>query len=363
MKEKFLLFCVIFCFISCEPPQDFKGEIIPDQKYISDLLNTKKVQNQKVILYLNQLIKDGSSSHLYYLRAKYLYESRQYKKANEDIQHSLKSSPRDVEYLLLAGQIAFNLENYNIASNYFNLIKSNNKNQSSLIFLLAEVSIKLNKYALANYYLNQIKIKDLSIQDHLYYSVLRNLCLTNKTQNPIVINSLDQKIIQDVRLQRFFLENALNHTSKYLYQNQLLKLINEYPNDPHLLRFWARFLSQINQFKLAELTYQKVANLFEQNDNLNLEIGRFFMFHRNYRKALFYFNKIKSDLAFFIDVPFLKSKCYLYLGDKIRYKSTMDSVQILFKNDVRFYQFKIKYFGISMDSNLVVRDSLLTIRP
>lgn len=326
MKEEFLLILVIFCFISCEPTQDYKGEIIPDQKYISALLNTEKVQNQKAILYLNQIIEDGSSSHLYYLRAKYLFESRQYKKANVDIQHSLKSFPRDVEYLLLAGQIAYDLENYNTALNYFNLIKSNKNEQSTLIFLLAEVSIKLDKYSLANYYLNQISMNELSTKDQVYYSVLHDLCLTKQTPNLNLWNSFDQNSLHDVRLQRLYLENALDHTSKYLYQNQLLRLMNDYPSDPHLIRFWARFLSQINQFNLAELTYLKAANLFEYNDNLYLEIGKFYMHHRKYTSALMYLNKIKPDLEFFIDVPFLKSKCYLYLGDKTRYKSTMDSV-------------------------------------
>ena len=155
----------------------------------------------------------------------------------------------------------------------------------------------------------------------------------------------------------------MDYTSKYLYQNQLLKLINQYPNDPHLLRCWARFLSKINQFKKAELAYQKVANLFEHNDSLYLEIGKFYMFHRNYSTALIYLNKIKPDLEFFIDVPFLKSKCYLYLGDKIRYKSMMDSAKLVLKNDRRLYQLKMKYFGISMDTNLVAKDSLLTIKP
>jgi predicted Zn-dependent protease len=363
MRGKYLVFFVIFGFISCEPTQDFKGEIIPEQKYILALLNTDKVQNQKVISFLNQIIDNGSSSHWYYLRAKYLFESRQYKKANVDIQHVLKSSPRESDYLLLAGQIALDLENYNIALNYFNLIQPSEKKQSFILFLLAEASIQLNKYTLATYYLNQIRINDLTTTDQVYYSVLRHLCSINPIRNLNIWNSLDQKSMQDVRLQRFYLENALDHTSKYLYQNQLLKLINDHPNDPHLLRFWARFLSKINQFKMAELAYQKVFNLFEHNDNLYLEIGSFYMHNRNYTSALFYFDKIKPDLESFTDVPFLKSTCYLNLGDKIRYKSMMDSVQLVLKNDQRFYQLKMKFFGISMDTNLVAKDSLLTIKP
>jgi tetratricopeptide (TPR) repeat protein len=114
---------------------------------------------------------------------------------------------------------------------------------------------------------------------------------------------------------------------------------------------------------MAELAYQKVFNLFEHNDNLYLEIGSFYMHNRNYTSALFYFDKIKPDLESFTDVPFLKSTCYLNLGDKIRYKSMMDSVQLVLKNDQRFYQLKMKFFGISMDTNLVAKDSLLTIKP
>ena len=41
----------------------------------------------------------------------------------------------------------------------------------------------------------------------------------------------------------------------------------------------------------------------------------------------------------------------------------IDSVQILLKNDRRFYQLKKKHFGISMDSTRVVSDSLLAIKP
>jgi predicted Zn-dependent protease len=360
---KFLLFIVIFCTISCESTQDFKGEVIPDPKYIYSLLNSEKGQNLKVISYLSQMIEDGSSPHIYYLRANYLFESRQYKKANVDIQQALKSSPRDFEYVLLAGQIALNLENYTRALNYLNLIKSNEKKQALILFLLAEVSIKLNKVTLATYYLNQIRINELARTDQVYYSVLRNLCAVNKIANPYLINGFDQKSIQDIRLQRYYFENAMDYTSKYLYQNQLLQLINQYPNDPHLLRCWARFLSKINQFKKAELAYQKVANLFESNDSLFLEIGKFYMDHRNYELALLYFNKIKPDLEVFIDVPFLKSKCYLYLEDKIRYKSIMDSAQMVLKNDGRFYQLKMKHFGISVDTNLVAKDSLMTIKP
>ena len=363
MKEKFLLIFVIFFSISCEPTQDFKGEVIPDQKYISSLLRNEKSQNQKAIAYINQIIEEGSPSHLYYLRAKYLFESRQYKKANLDIQRVLKSSPRDFDYLLLAGQIAFNLEKYTLALNYFNLIKSNEKNQLQIFFLLTEVSLKLNNYKLANYYLNQIRQNELSSKDQFYYDILSNLCLTIQIPKANLIKSLDATWIQDARLQRIYFENAMDFTSKYLYQNQLLKVINEYPNDPHLLRLWARFLSKINQFKMAELNYQKALNLFEQNDNLYLELGKFYMLQRNYSTAIIYLNKIKPDLEFFIDVPFLKSKCYLYLGDKIRYESMMDSAQLVLKNDGRFYQLKMKYFGISMDTNLVAKDSLLTIKP
>jgi tetratricopeptide (TPR) repeat protein len=363
MKEKFLLIFVIFCSLSCEPRQDFKGEDIPDQKYISSILGNEKGQNQKAIAYLNQIIEEGSPAHLYYLRAKYLFKSRQYKKANVDIQMALKSSPRDFDYVLLAGQIALNLEKYTSALNYFNLIKSNEKNHSQIFFFLAEASLKLNNYKLATYYLNQIRKNDLSPKDQFYFTILSNLSLTIQIPKANLINRLDDKIIQDVRLQRIYFENAMEYTSKYLYQNQLLKVINEYPNDPHLLRFWARFLSKINQFKLAELNYQKALNLFEKNDNLYLEIGKFYMLQRNYPSALIYLNKIKPDLQFFIDVPFLKSKCYLYLGDNLHYKSMMDSVKLFLKNDNRFYQLKTKHFGISVDSNLVVKDSLLTIRP
>jgi hypothetical protein len=78
---------------------------------------------------------------------------------------------------------------------------------------------------------------------------------------------------------------------------------------------------------------------------------------------MLYLNKIKPDLEVFIDVPFLKSKCYLYLGDEIRYKSMMDSAQLILKNDQRFYQMKMKHFGISVDTNLVAKDTLLTIKP
>jgi tetratricopeptide (TPR) repeat protein len=363
MKEKFLLIFVIFCSISCEPTQDFKGEYIPEKKYVFSLLEAQKSQNQKVIAFLNQIIEEGSPAHLYYLRAKYLYESRQYKKANIDIQRSIKSSPRDFDYLLLAGQIALNLENYTTALNYFNLIKSNQKNHSQIFFLLAEVSLKLSNYKLAIYYLNQIRKNDLSQKDLLYHTLLSNLCLTIQIPKINLIKSLDAQSIQDNRLQRIYFEYAMDYTSKYEYQNQLLKVINDFPNDPHLLRFWARFLSKINQFKMAELNYLKVLNLFEQNDNLFLEIGKFYMFHRNYSVALIYLNKIKPDLEYFIDVPFLKSKCYLYLGDNLHSKSMMDSVKLFLKNDNRFYQLKTKHFGISVDSNLVVKDSLLTIRP
>jgi len=363
MKGKFLLIIVIFCSISCEPTQDFKGEDIPDQKYISSILSNDKGQNQKAIAYLNQIIEEGSSAHLYYLRAKYLFESRQYKKANVDIKMALKSSPRDFDYLLLAGKIAFNLEKYTTALNYLNLIKSNEKNHSQIFFLLTEVSLKLNNYKLATYYLNQIRKSDLSPKDQFYYIILSNLCLTIYIPKANLINILDAKSIQDTRLQRIYFENAMDYSSKYLYQNQLLKVINDYPNDPHLLRFWARFLSKINQFKLAELNYIKAINQFEQNDNLYLEVSKFYMFHRNYPTALIYLNKINQDLELFIDVPFLKSKCYLYMGDNLQYKSMMDSVKLFLKNDNRFYQLKTKHFGISVDSNLVVKDSLLTIRP
>ena len=276
---------------------------------------------------------------------------------------ALKSSPRDFDYVLLAGQIALNLEKYTSALNYFNLIKSNENNHSQIFFFLAEASLKLNNSKLAIYYLNQIRKNDLSPKDQFYFTILSNLSLTIQIPKANLINRLDDKIIQDVRLQRIYFENAMEYTSKYLYQNQLLKVINEYPNDPHLLRFWARFLSKINQFKKAELAYQKVANLFEHNDFLYLEIARFYMNHRSYSTALLYLNKIKPDLEVFIDVPFLKSKCYLYMGDKIRYKSMMDSAQMVLKNDVRFYQLKIKYFGISVDTNLVAKDSLMTIKP
>lgn len=348
---------------ACDSTQDFKGEIIPESKTISSLLNTDKSQTQKAISYLNQILEDGQSSHVYYLRAKYLFEARQYKKANEDILKAIKSSPRDVEYVLLAGQIAFDLENYTTASSYLNLIKSNLKKRPLMLFLLADLSIKVDNLKLANYYLNQISPKDLSAKDQFYYLILKDFCLPNKLSNTYLIRSLDQKMIQDVRLQRLYLANALDFTSKYLYQNQLLKLMNENPNDPHLLRFWARFLNKINQNKMAELTYQKVVSQFEHNDRLFLEIANFYMSHRNYSQAFFYLNKIKPDLDFFLDVPFLKSKCYLYLGDNIHYKSTMDSVRFVMKNDARFYQFKMKHFGISMDSSFAVKDSLLTIRP
>ena len=116
----------------------------------------------------------------------------------------------------------------------------------------------------------------MSPKDQFYFTILSNLSLTIQIPKANLINRLDDKSIQDVRLQRIYFENAMDYTSKYLYQNQLLKVINEYPNDPHLLRFWARFLSKINQFKLAELNYQKALNLFEKNDNPEMIIEGIF---------------------------------------------------------------------------------------
>jgi predicted Zn-dependent protease len=363
MKEIFLLFFIFLFLSSCEPTQDFKGEIIPESKTILSLLNSEKSQTQKAISYLNQVIEEGSSSHLYYLRAKFLYDARQYKKANRDILKALKYSPRDLDYLLLAGQIAFDLENYTIATAYFNLIKPNVGKQSLILFFLADVAIKVNDLTLANFYLNQIPQKELNQKDQIYYSTLKNLCVLKKVPSTLFVKNMDQHIMNDVRLQRIYFEYALNFTSKFLYQNQLLKLMNENPNDPHLLRFWARFLNQINQVKMAELIYQKVAGIFDHNDYLHVEIGNFYMSHRNYRQAILYFNRIKPDLTSFADVPFLKSKCYLYLGDRNTYQSTLDSAHLLLKNDARFYQLKMKHFGILKDSSLSVKDSLLTIEP
>lgn len=360
MKHILRLFLLaLFCF-SCEPEIKLSGEIIPNKKDILSLLNDDKVKNQQVISYLNGVINNTKSPHLHYLQALYYYNSQQYKKANINIQQSLQSSQSDVDYLFLAGSIAFDLENYSLANNYFKRIKTNNVTKPSLYFAMAEVSLKLNNYKLAIYYLGKIKLNDLSTKDQFYYLVLKNSNVSFLNDFKLIFES-DPRYLNDFRLHRLYLGKNFDYMSKVIYQKQLLSLINQHPNDPHLLRFWARFLSKMGQKKMAELTYQKVFNLFEHNEPLNLEISKFYILNHNFNSALLYLNDIKFGLDGDMEVPILKSYCYLKLGNKNRSKLLLDSAQTVFNGDYRFYQIKKKYFRISLDSSLWNKDSLSTI--
>lgn len=359
MKDILILFFSFILLSSCKSAQEDKGEIIPNQSDILSLLNSSNTKSQMVIAYLDPLIEETPSPHLFYLRALSLYQAHQYKEANVDIQKSLRASSRDLDYLLLAGQISIGLENYTIAYNYFNLIKSTHKNLPTVLFSLAELSLKLNNYAFATYYLNQIKLNDLSKKDQLYYTFLNISSINGSSKFKIAdIPSY----LNDRRLQIIYFEMGIDQLPNLIYQKQLLASMNQYPHDPQLLRCWARFLNKVGQIKMAEKVYQQVLNRFENNERLFLEIGQFYMKHRNYTSALLYLNKVKPDFNYFIEVPFLRSICYLYLGDKIHSISIIDSAKLVFKSDGRFYQLKKKYLGFSVDSSLQTKDSLLTVK-
>ncbi|CAM4258230.1 tetratricopeptide repeat protein [Aquirufa beregesia] len=341
--------------MSCETNQDSKGEKIPPASAF-----LKGEDPQRVIQFVSAIIEDKPSSTLYYVRSKAYFAQRKYLLASEDIQRALQIESGDLDFLFLSAQTHYHLEEYTEALKDAKSLEEAGFSAPGLWILLAEIYAQNGQTKLANYYLAKSLKVGLSPKDRAYVYTLRNLSVGDTLSWMKAVRDSSGIYLSDTPLARLYFQHQGDRVPMLDYQAQLFAARKKFPNDPHLLRFWARFLAKIRQVPRAEKVYASVLASFSSNPSLFAELGNFYFKNRDYYKAVAFFDKIPSDSPYSPEALFTKSICWLYLGERVKSLALLDSAQQLYPSDARFKSLKYRLMNRNLDSAHVQNDSLAT---
>ncbi|RXK52311.1 tetratricopeptide repeat protein [Aquirufa rosea] len=344
--------------MSCETNQDSKGEKIPPASAFK-----KGEDPQRVIQYLSAILEDKPSSTLFYLRSKAYFSQRKYLLAAEDIQRALQIESGDLDFLFLSAKIHYHLEEYDEALNEAKSLEEAGFSSPGLWILLAEIYAHRGQVKIANYYLAKSLKVGLSPEDKAYVYTLRNLSVGDTLTWLRNVRDSSRVYLADNPLARIYFQLQADRMPIMNYQYQLLAARKKYPNDPHLLRFWARFLARIRQTPRAENVYARVLSSFSSNPALFLEVGTFYFKSRDYYKAIAFLDKVPPNTPWAAEALFYKSICYLYIGERMKSLALLDSAQGLYPQDKRFKSLKFRFMNRSLDSTQAQQDSLSAKSP
>ncbi|MFY9159532.1 tetratricopeptide repeat protein [Aquirufa ecclesiirivi] len=341
--------------MSCETNQDSKGEKIPPASAF-----LKGEDPQRVIQYVSAIIEDKPSSTLYYIRSKAYFTQRKYLLASEDIQRALQIESGDLDFLYLSAQIHFHLEEYTEALKDAKSLEEAGFSAPGLWILLAEIYAQTAQTKMANYYLAKSLKVGLSPTDRAYVYTLRNLSIGDTLSWMKLVRDSSSIYLSETPLARLYFQHQGDRVPMLIYQAQLLSARKKFPHDPHLLRFWARFLAKIRQVPRAEKVYASVLASFPSNDNLFAEIGDFYFKNRDYYKAIAFLDKVSSDSPYASQAMFIKSISWLYLGERLKSLALLDSALQIYPSDMRFRSLKYRLMNRNLDSTRAQTDSLST---
>lgn len=346
-----LIYLSIFC-IACENKPGIKGDIIPPQTILKNPINAVKT-----IKYLSALIEEDETNQLYFLRAKAYYDLHDYTSAYKDIEKAIKGGSDDQDYLFLSASIKYQLEWYDLAIEDLKLLSSSDFNAEKLNELYGQIYLSKKDVKKANYFLAKLARESYRNTRNL---ILNRICKGDSLNVLIELNNSPALSEESTFLTRFYFENYRPSKLDVAYQYKLLKILKKYPSDPHLMRFWARYLFSIHQIDRAEKVYFQVEKLLPNNPLLAVEIGEFYFKLRNYKKALDYFSKVPRNTPSYSKALVFKSICWVYKGDKLSGLQTLDSLKKFYPNEKYLFKLFDRYTNHRFDSLARQTDSLRT---
>jgi tetratricopeptide (TPR) repeat protein len=337
VKNILLVLFIVF-FSSCDSTSEKKGDIIPPFNVLEHPVNA-----QKSIQFLSTLIESDASSNLYFLRAKEYLKVRDYLKAQKDILRALKGGATDTDYVFLSAEIHYHLEMYDLALEDLKLIANTNQDIVAINVLFVQIYLAKNDLRKAKYHFQKLKTLGFEVGQPLVYQLMDQMIL-NESMNWINDLSMIRQISdQHNFVQQLYFQHTFSFKKAEIYQNELLSTMKKYPSDPHLMRFWAKFLSSMNKVDRAEKVYLQVQNLLPNNSNLTFELGDFYFKSRNYPKALSYYAQIPKTESIFAKALLMKAICLTYVGRRMESLSALDSVRKSYSTDIQVSQLFKRY--------------------
>jgi len=344
-----LLFLSIVCF-SCDNKPENKGDIIPPYSVLKNPINTSKT-----LEYLTALIEENESNQLYYLRAKVFFELHEYTKAYKDIQKAIKGGSDDLDFIFLSALIKYHLEWYDDALQDLTLFSTSNFNSDLVNQLLVQIYLAKNDFKKANYFLSKMNVKNSQKREDI---LLSKICFGDINSVLVELNSLPSFTEESIFLTRFYFQNYKPNKLDYNYQYKLLEVLKLHPSDPHLMRFWARFLSSVKKIERAEKVYLQVEKMFPKNPIFPAEIGEFYFNLKKYIKARDYFTKVPRNSSSHPKALFYKSVILIYYAEKEQGLKVLDSLKILYPNEIYLLNIFGRYTKNQLPSNYKKADSL-----
>ena len=350
MKNIFYLLFITIVFFSCENQPEKKGDVIPPSSVIKNPINPVKS-----LKYLSALIEEDESPQLYYLRSKAYFDLHEYVKASEDIEKAMKGGSDDVDYLFLSASIKYHLEMYDAALQELKLVSNSDFDAEAINQLFIQIYLAKNEVKKAKFYLSKMNVGNINQSKDLFFHRLMS------GDSLRIIDELNQSasfIEAPIFVTRFYFQNYRPNKFDVKYQFKLLQVLRKYPSDPHLMRFWARFLFSINQIDRSEKVYTQVEKLLPKNPFLALEIGEFYFRLRNYTKAMDYFSEVLPNTLAYPKALVYKSVCLIYKGDKLRGLQVLDSLKQNYPSETNLLKIFSRYTKHQMEPLSSNTDSL-----
>ncbi len=352
MKNILFVLLVAF-FSSCDSNSENKGEIIPPFEIMNQPVN-----GLKSIQFLSALIESDPNPNLYYLRAKAYLEVRDYLKAQKDVLQALKGGPTDKEYVFLSAKIHFHLEMYDRALEDLSLIATSNLDPVAIHVLYVQIYFAKNDLRKAKYHYRKLMTMGFEVDQPLF-NQLMNQVMNDDSLNWMKNLSLIRQISeQNYFVQRLYFQHAFSFRTADIYQYELLSTMKKYPSDPHLMKYWARFLANMNNVSRAEKVYLQVQELLPQSGGLTFELANFYFKARNYSKALSYYSQISKSESIFAKALVMKAICLTYVGKRMESLTLLDSIKKIYPSDLEAYQLLNRYRNSLNLKSEILSDSI-----
>lgn len=285
---------------------------------------------------LNSLIeKNPQVDSLYYLRAVYLLEKKNFPGALSDIRKAIELNSTVVKYHLLLADIYLASGNITNARNA--LIKASDLDKKNVepLLKLAELALFEKDYKMVDVYCKAVlDVEPLNGKAEF----IKGYALLEQKDTTKGIKHLKNATVNDPENYDAFtlLGVILMRKNDPLAGNYLKTAVQLRPNSIEARYNYGLWLQENLRFEEAIKQYEVILTLQSDNKYAWYNIGYIHLVYlKNYEKAIFFFNKALEIDSLYVDAVYNRGLSYQMMGNKVLAKQDYQKVLRLVENHPR----------------------------
>ena len=297
-------FIFVFFFLSC-------GVEVAHKENISN-----ENLPQEITTLNEKIIKNPQEAELYYQRAKYYFEKKDFVLATADINQSLKYDSTKSNYYLLLSDLYFVQNKTSKSKESLERVLSLDSKNIDALLKLAELYFYVQKHQQSIEYIDKVLLIDQYVSKAYF---LKGMNFKEMGDTARAISSMQTAVEQDPQYYSAFIQLGILYASKKnplaleYYQNAI-KI-----NSASLEAFYgkAKFYQDMNQWNKAVSAYEELLQIDPEYKSGLYNLGVIYLLHlKLYEKAINYFNQAIASDPKYAEAYYARATCYQLKGDK-----------------------------------------------